>query len=171
MGAFGQDHPGCSGDNDALGSIRVRRQPGTNAAGLVVTRGCEALGIKCAITPLAPSPRRAARRIRAQPTDVMLMAERYRLRPGTVVAHHRYDPDEDQKNRHATCRRDVHEDWLPGQIRHQMLRKPVPALSIRINDQADEDEPVRSTFDKLWPVACLRQSMWRRTPQCRGCPQ
>jgi hypothetical protein len=53
MGAFGQDHPGCSGDNDALGSIRVRRQPGTNAAGLVVARGCEALGIKCAITPLA----------------------------------------------------------------------------------------------------------------------
>ena len=70
--------------------------------------------------------------IEAQAADVMLMAERYRLRRGVpflaVVAHHRHDPDEDQKKRHATCRReqgDVHEQvGSRAKYRHQMLRKP-----------------------------------------------
>src|SRR5438874_13250643 len=76
--------------------------------------------------------RMAVTTIEAQPTDVVLMAEGYRLPRGVpfliVIAHHRHDPDEDQEKRDATCRReqgDVHEQvGSRAKYRHQMFRKP-----------------------------------------------
>ena len=48
---------------------------------------------------------------------------------------------------------DEHNPRVLGCAGHPMIRTPNL-------DQAHEDERVRSTFDKLWPVACFRQSRW-----------